>query len=219
MDAMLRDRLHTRAVARMLRRQPVLVVPPGVTAAQVEGHAARWSPDRDRLAETVLALGDVFEIHGPVGYTEALWRRADLPPEFPHAYAVALGPDAYRSLISDWTRYDLVRGLARRLGGRFRVAPDKQWEDPNGEPACPLVVAPQAISADDALGLLSPYFSGLQVGFQDEHGYWLDSDAWVMHTEVSTPAVFPLVRAQSWFASAETIAEYEFSAQRRLAWL
>jgi len=82
--------------------------------------------------------------------------------------------------------------------------------DPNGEPACPLVVAPRALSANDALGLLGPYLPGLQVGFQDEHGYWLDSDAWVMHTEVSTPAVFPLVRVQSWFASVETIAEHEF---------
>ena len=128
MEAMLLDRLGTRAVARMLRRQPVLVFPPGVTAAQVVGFVARWSPDRDRLAETVLALGKVFEVHGPVGYNEALWRRADLPPEFPHAYAVALGPDAYLSPISDWTRYDLVRGLARRLGGRCRVRPDKPWE-------------------------------------------------------------------------------------------
>jgi hypothetical protein len=210
MEAMLLDRLRTRAVARMLRRQPVLVVPPAVTAAQVEGYAAQWSPDRDRLAETVLELGDVFEVHGPLGYHEALRRRSDLPPEFPHAYAVAPGPDAHLSVISDWTRYDLVRGLARRLGGRCRVGPDKPWEDPNGEPACPLVVAPRALSADDALGFLDPYLPGLQVAFQDEDGYWLDIDAWMMHAELSTPAVFPLVHAQSWFASAETLVEYEF---------
>jgi len=210
MGAVVLNGLRTRLVVRMLRTEPVLAVSASVTALEVAGYARQWCPDVDRIADTVVALADTFEVRGPVDYDEAVWRRAGLPPEFPHMYAVRLGPNGYSSSISDWTRYNLVTGLARKLRGRCRDRARNRWIEPYGEPPDPLVLAPRLLSAEDALRLLSPYLPGLHIGFRDGTEYGLGTDVAVMQIDVKTPSIFPLVRAQSWFTSARAVAEYEF---------
>jgi hypothetical protein len=70
----------------------VLVVPAEVTAVEVEGLIRQWSPDSRRVGETVVAIGNgVFQVYGPVGYDESLWRGAGLPADLVVAYVVRSG--------------------------------------------------------------------------------------------------------------------------------
>src|SRR5262249_37446277 len=152
MDSVL-NALRARATVNLLRSQPVLVVPDGVSAAEVTGYVRQWCPDVDRVADSVLALADVFELHGPVEDEPVVWERAALPAGYRSAYAVPIARDARSSPISDWTRYDLIAGLARRLRGNCRGRSRGPWESPGDDVADPLVLAPTALSAGDALRL------------------------------------------------------------------
>lgn len=204
------DRLRTRSLVRMLRAEPVLVVPPDVTPAQVAGCAALWCPEVDRLTDSVLALADAFELYGPVEYDPAVWRRVQLPPEFPQAYAVRFGADGNLSPISDWARFGLVTGLARRLSGSCRSMASNPWDQPHGEPADPCVLAPRKLPAEEALRLLQPSLPELHIRDQDEAIFTLAAGAVSVWGEVEKPAIFPLVRMQPWFASASALTECEF---------
>jgi hypothetical protein len=201
------DVLRRDPVVRLMRREPVLVVPATVGPGQVERHVREWCPDAVRRTDTVLATRDGFTLHGPVLRTGPAWPDPGLPARLQAAYVTEWRREGV-DYPGDHTRYQLLDGLARRLSGLVRETPRKPWQAPGDEPSSPTVLAPRRLTPDEAIRVLSAQYPGLTVGYQDEDTYELYDDGQVLSVELTTPSIFPLVRLQPWYTRAAEVTEY-----------
>jgi hypothetical protein len=198
-------------MVRTLWTAAVVVLPSAVTDGQTEYEVRQWCPDATSVDAAVLRL-DVWTLTR-VGWDEQLWRQADLPLDYPNAYVLGYkgGRSGSGSGQVDQMGYDLLRGLARRLGGRCRRAGDDPWDDPSGEPADPWVFAPIALPAEQTLDMLAPHLPDLHVTAREDGGeYRLDADSVIVWCDPLSPTLYPLVLAQDWYATAAQIVEYQF---------
>jgi hypothetical protein len=209
-----------RAV-RMLRAGHVLVVPGGVTPAEVEECVRLWTPDTLRVADTVLRFDGWYELRGPVEYDESVWRGAGLPAEYRQAYAV-IDPVSGTRRRPDSSVLDAVNGLARRLG-RYRAGFGQPWENPADEPPDPSVCTARRLPADELLDLLAPYVPGLTLVPPEEDdewadlGYMLESAEEMVESDFEFSSRYPRVRAEPWFTSPDEVAEYQFVSESAAA--
>jgi hypothetical protein len=201
------DVLRRDPIVRLMQREPVLVVPASVGPGQIERHVREWCPDAVRRTDTVLATRDGFTLHGPVLRTDPAWPDPGLTAHLNAAYVTECRREGV-DCPSDHTRYQLLDGLARRLSGLVRDNPRKPWQAPGDEPSSPIVLAPRRLTPDEAIRLLSAQYPGLTVGYQDEDTYELYDDGQVLHAELTTPSIFPLVRLQPWYTGAAEVTEY-----------
>jgi hypothetical protein len=158
---------------------------------------------------------DMFELRGPVGYDEKMWRAAEIPAEYPQAYVLTARPGVAESYQVEWIGYDSLCGVARRLRGLARPALDGEpWADPFGAAPDPWVHAAVELTPDQTIGLLEPYLTGLQVSVHDEitREYRLDADGVAVWCDPCSPTIYPLVRTQAWFTSADATTDYQFTS-------
>jgi hypothetical protein len=213
-------RLRPSPIARLLKDNPTLVVPAAVGAGRVEQHVRRWCPAAVRQDDATVQLGETLELHGPVGHDEDIWRKASLPREGAAAYALT-GPSG-AIVGSDPTGYELLAGLCRRLGRQWRERAGKPWQDRPETPADQCVLGPRTLPVDELVRLLTPMLGELEPAFIDEDTgeYGLDAPGVVVEVDVDSTQAYPLVRAQPWFASGETLVEYDLvSDGTRDAWI
>lgn len=202
------DPMRTRAIARLMRQEPVLVVPAGAGSDRVDGYVRQWSPDAVRRNGTVLVIVDGVELLGPFGRTDPRWPDPRLPARFEAAYVTRSTPRSDDTSLDD-TRYDLLDGLARRLSGLVREQRRSLWVAAPREPVIPLVLAPRRLTAEEAIGVLSAHYPGLLLGDQDDESYRLYAGGYgVLLAELAAPSIFPHVARQSWFTGKPATTEY-----------
>jgi hypothetical protein len=212
---------NRRRPARMLRASHVLVVPGGVTPAEVEGYVRQWTPDTLRVADTVLRFDGWYELRGPVEYDESVWREAGLPAEYRQAYAI-IDPAGGTRRHPDSSVLHAVIGLARRLG-QWRAEFGQPWENPADEPPDPSVCTARRLSADELLDLLAPYVPGLTLVPPEENdewadlGYMLESAEEMVESDFEFSSRHPRVRDEPWFTSPDDVAEYRFVSESAAA--
>jgi hypothetical protein len=194
-----------------LWKSAAVVLPATVTSFEVEDVVRLWCPDNWHMSGMYLAF-DMFTLT-PVHYDEELWRQGDLPPDFPRSYRLgyAAGGTSSGYWQDDQMGYDLLHGLARRLGGRCRRNADADWDDPGGEPADPWVFAPVALPAEEALDLLAPHLVDASIVNREASGeYRIDAEGLILWCDPFMPTRYPQVLAQSWYDEARDFAEYQF---------
>jgi hypothetical protein len=199
------------AVVPRLWKSAVLVLPATVTSFDVEDAVRLWCPDNWHMSGSYLAF-DMFTLT-PVHYDEQLWRLGDLPPDFPRAYRLgyAAGGTSSGYAQDDEMGYDLLRGLARRLGGRWRREADADWDAQGGEPVDPWVFAPVALPAEEALDLLAPHLVDATIVDREDSGeFRIDANGLILWCDPLTPTRYPLVLDQSWYDEDRDFAEYQF---------
>jgi hypothetical protein len=194
-----------------LWKAAVLALPATTTGFEVEDVVRLWCPDGWYLSGGSLGF-DMFTLT-PVDYDEDLWEGADLPPDLRRAYVLGYraGGTGSGSGQDDEMGHDLLRGLARRLGGRWRRDVDAAWDDPAGEPVDPWVYSPVALPAEEALDLLAPHLVDASIVDREETGeYRIDADGLILWCDPLTPTQYPRVLAQSWYDVGREFAEYQF---------
>jgi hypothetical protein len=201
--------LSSDPTVRLLRSEPVLVLPAGITTTRVASCVRQWNPGAATGGPGVLLADERLELHGPVSYDEGLWRSADLPADCAVAYAARY--EAGEAFVLDKPHYELIMGLCQRVGGRWRVKAGKPWRDDYTESFSPCVQAPRTLAPEELLRLLTPILPGLTYDGVDEC-YSMETEDVTMLVESADTTTYPLVRMQPWFASATRITQYEIDS-------
>jgi hypothetical protein len=198
------DWLRSDSALRVLRDHLVLAFSGSVAVEQIEDSVRLWDPGATRDQRGRLAAAGSLRLDGPFPYDETLWRRAKLPPEATTVYAVT----ADAASDEDWMQCPLVWGICRRLGGRSRGGVRSGWQDRYRTPAEPRVYVDPELPREDVVDLLAPHLPGLETVVRD---YFVDEhESEDVNLDVVASALFrfPLIRAQPWFSSWDSTAEY-----------